>query len=43
MDRSDEVVFGGTIERVVKARIVCLTSKEQRDDVRDAKSTRGIQ
>ena len=42
VDRSDEVVVGGTTERVVKARIVCLLLEEQRRDARDAQSTRGV-
>ena len=42
VDRSGEVVVGCTLERVVKALVVCRMPKEQRDDARDAKSTRGV-
>ena len=42
VDRSDEVVVGGTIERVVKARIVSRMPNEQWDHARDVKSTRGV-
>ena len=42
VDRSDEVVVGGTTVRVLKARIVCRMPEEQRSDAMDAKSTRGV-
>ena len=42
VDRSDEVVVGGTTERVLKARFVCCMPEEQRSDARDSKSTRGV-
>ena len=35
VDRSDEVIVGGTTGRVVRARIVCRMLKEQRSDARD--------
>ena len=41
VDRSGEVV-GVTIARVVKALVVSRRPKGQRDDVRDAKRTRGV-
>ena len=42
VDRSDEVVVGGTIERVVRARIVCRMLKEQRSDARDTDQERPV-
>ena len=42
VDRSDEVVGGGTTERVLKARVVCRMPEERRSDAGGAKSTRGV-